>query len=134
MLDDCRKAVRSVAARRWLALGIIGTLAIGIGATSAIFSVVDTVLLRPLPYPAADRLVAVNETTRQRTNGLIAGIRLQEWSQLTSSFDGFGGTYAETVTDTSGVLPERLDAQRTSPGLFQVLGVSPARGRLFTAD
>src|SRR5438876_9948825 len=108
MLDLCRAAVRSLAQRRALALTVIVTLALGIGANSAIFSAVDAVLLKPLPYPAADRLVAVYErhTGLRQVTQLVAPGRLEEWNAQNRTFDGLAATYFENMTDTSGALPE----------------------------
>src|SRR5581483_6835295 len=110
---------------------IVVTLAIGIGANSAIFSAVDTVLLRPLPYPESDRLVAVYERNlaRPQATQLLAPGRLEEWNALNHTFTALAATYFENMTDTSGAEPERVAAMRTSPRFFDVLGVPPALGR-----
>jgi putative ABC transport system permease protein len=113
---------------------VVCTLALGIGANSAIFSAVDAVLLKPLPYPAADRLVSVSERNaglRQATQ-LVAPGRLEEWNAQNRTFEALGASYFENVTDTSGPVPERVAAMNTSPRFFQVLGVAPALGRLPT--
>ena len=110
------------------------TLALGIGANSAIFSAVDAVLLKPLPYPAADRLVAVyerNSGLRQATQ-LVAPGRLEEWNAQNRTFTALGASYFENLTDMSGPLPERVAAMNTSPRFFEVFGVAPALGRLPT--
>ena len=131
MLHEWRAALRSVARRRGLAVTVVLTLALGIGANSAIFSAIDTVLLRPLPYPGADRLVAVFEANaaRKQHTSLVAPGRLEEWNRLNLTFDGIAGSYFENLTDTTGALPERLAAFRTSPRFFSVLGTPPALGR-----
>jgi hypothetical protein len=111
---------------------VVCTLALGIGANSAIFSAVDAVLLKPLPYPAADRLVSVYERNaglRQATQ-LVAPGRLEEWNAQNRTFEALGASYFENITDTSGPVPERVAAMNTSPRFFQVLGVAPALGRL----
>jgi len=113
---------------------VVCTLALGIGANSAIFSAVDAVLLKPLPYPAADRLVSVYERNaglRQATQ-LVAPGRLEEGNAQNRTFEALGASYFENVTDTSGPVPERVAAMNTSPRFFQVLGVAPALGRLPT--
>src|SRR5690349_22819908 len=118
-------AARSLARRPGLAATILVTLALGIGANSAIFSVVDAILLRPLPYPDADRLVAVYElnlSQRQATQ-LVAPGRLEEWNASNQTFAGLTGTYFENLSDTSGPLPERLAVMNTLPRFFGVLGV-----------
>ena len=113
---------------------VVFTLALGIGANSAIFSAVDAVLLKPLPYPTADRLVSVyerNADLRQATQ-LVAPGRLEEWNEQNRTFEALGASYFENMTDTSGSVPERVAAMNTSPRFFQVLGVAPALGRLPT--
>ncbi len=131
MLHAWRTAVRSIARRSSLALTIVVTLALGIGANAAIFSVIDAVLLKPLPFPAADRLVRLYEApeARPESTSLVAPVRLEEWNRSTRSFDGLAGSYFENMTETSGPLPERLAARRTSPRFFAVFGVPAAIGR-----
>jgi predicted permease len=131
MLHEWRAAVRSVTRRRGLALAIVLTLALGIGANSAIFSAIDAVLLKPLPYPSADRLVALYEsnTSQRRATGLVAPVRLEEWNRATRAFDGLAGSYFENDTDTSGPMPQRVEAMRVSPRFFTVLGTPAALGR-----
>ena len=124
---DGEPPLRSLAHRRGLAATVVVTLTLGIGANSAIFSAVDAVLLKPLPYPAADRLVAVYERNpglRQATQ-LVAPGRLEEWNAQNRTFDGLAASYFENMTDTTGALPERVEAMRTSPRFFAVLGVAP---------
>ena len=136
MLRDCQMALRSLVQRRALSAAIGLTLAVSIGATSAVFSVLDAVVLKPLPYPAPDRLVAIFETSvrQPQATSLVAAIRIAEWSRMTESFDGIAGSYFENLTDTTGPVPERLAAMRTSPGFFAVLGTDAALGRTFTGD
>ena len=100
MRRELRMAVRSLARRRGLSLAIVVTLTLGIGATSAVFSAIDTVLLKPLPYPSADRLVAVFETYpgRPQATTEVAAVRLGEWSRSTRTFEGLAGCYFENVT------------------------------------
>jgi putative ABC transport system permease protein len=131
MVHELRAALRSFRHRRGLAVTIVLTLTLGIGANSAIFSVVDAVLLKGLPYPSPDRLVAVYETNavRREATSLVAPGRLEEWNEANRSFAGLAGSYFENMTDTSGALPERLEAMRTSPRFFSVLAVPAAIGR-----
>src|SRR5438552_5467388 len=105
-------ALRSLTHRRGLAFTVVATLTVGIGANSAIFSAVDAVLLRPLPYPAADRLVSVYESNlaRRESTSLVAPARLEEWNRANRTFNGLAATYFENMTDTTGALPERVEA------------------------
>ncbi|MGH9395100.1 MAG: ABC transporter permease, partial [Terriglobales bacterium] len=111
-------------------------LALGIGATATLFAVVDTVLLKPLPYPNPDRLVLVLEANpaKHANASLIAPGRLQDWNQRTQAFASIAGEYGENDTDTSGARPERLSALRVSPGFFGVMGTQAAIGRTFTPE
>jgi putative ABC transport system permease protein len=133
MSDALRAAIRSLTHRPALSLTVSLTLSLGIGANSAIFSAVDAVLLRPLPYPASDRLVSVYERNlrgvgRQATQ-LVAPGRLEEWNAQNRTFDGLAASYFENVTDTTAGEAQRVEARRTSPRFFAVLGVAPALGR-----
>src|SRR3954463_3769859 len=117
VLDELRAAVRSVPRRRGTAAAIVATLTLGIGANTAIFAFIDAVLLRPLPYPDAGRLVAVyelNRGTRESTQ-LVAPVRLEEGNGATRPFGGLAGSYFETAPDTTSGAPERIEAMRTSP-------------------
>ena len=129
-------AIRSLARRPGLAATILVTLALGIGANSAIFSAVDAVLLKPLPYPDSDRLVSVYELNLGQRNAtqLVAPGRLEEWNAQSQSFDGLSGSYFENLPDTTGELPDRVAAMNTMPRFFTVLGVAPALGRVPTPD
>ena len=130
MFQNWRIAVRSIAKRPAMASAVVLTLTLSIGANSAIFSAIDTVLLKPLPFRDPERLVAVFETQSQRNRkGAVALVRLNEWAAQTIAFEGFAGSYTENVTDTTGSQPERLAAVRTSARFFSLLGVSAALGR-----
>src|SRR5262249_19787362 len=129
-------AARALARRPALAVTVVLTLTLAIGANGAIFSAVDAVLLKPLPYPSPDRLVQVyaqNMGLKQATQLLAPG-RLREWSESNRPVDGFAASYFENQPDPSGPLPERVAATRTSPRFFRVFGVAPALGRWPTDD
>ena len=131
-----RQAWRSLARRPAFFAATVLTLAFGAGVTTAVFSLVDTVLVKPLPYPDADALVTVYElspSTRERRS-LVAPGRLQDWHRLNRSFVAISGTNTESLTDTSGQEPERLAGVRVAPRFFEVYGQQPIAGRLFTDD
>jgi putative ABC transport system permease protein len=111
-------------------------LALGIGANTALFSVVYTVFLKPLPYPDSEQLVTVFEanTSKSSKDSLIAPVRLQDWHRLNRTFQAIAGYYSDNVTDTTGAAPERLAARRVSPRYFEVYGTPPVIGRTFSAD
>lgn len=110
---------------------VIVTLALGIGANSAVFSAIYAVLLRPLPFPAADRLVKLNQAQPKTPEGGVAPVRLEEWNRLNHTFEAMAGYYTEDVSETSGELPEKLKRARVSPRFLEVLGIAPAIGRDF---
>jgi putative ABC transport system permease protein len=130
------QAWRSLLRRRTFTLTTILTLAAGIAVTTTMFSIVNGVLLRPLPFPDGGQLVSVYEASpghRERVS-LIAPARLEDWNRLDRTFAAISGSYAENVTDTSGAEPERLDGRRVMPRYFQVFGMAPSAGRTFVAD
>ena len=134
MWHSVRSGYRSLAGRPIFFVAAILTLTLCIGANSLIFSLIDAVLLRPLPYADASRLVALFETSPSQKTGMtpVAPVRLEEWNRLNRSFTGIAGVYTENLTGTSGPLPERLVCARVSPRFFSVLGVLPLIGRAFT--
>jgi putative ABC transport system permease protein len=130
------QAWRALLRRRAFALTAVVTLGASAGMTTAVFTVVHAVLWRPLAYPDAGRLVTVYESSpgaRQRI-GLIAPARLEDWRRLNRAFTAISGSYAESVTETSGAEPERLEGRRVAPGFFGVYAMPPLAGRWFTAD
>jgi putative ABC transport system permease protein len=130
------QAWRALARRPGFTFTAVLTLAAGIAITATMFSIVDGVLLRPLPFPDGDRLVAVYEASpgrRERTS-LVAPVRLQDWDRLASTFAAISGSYSENMTDTSGAEPERLDGRRVMPRFFDVFQMTPIAGRTFVAD
>ena len=117
------------------AIAAILLLALGIGANSAMFSAVDAIVLRPLPYPHAEQLVMLSQADRQGrdANRFVAPARLEDWNRMATAFAGITGTYADDENETSGALPERLSAVLVAPRFLQVLGVAPMLGRDFTS-
>ena len=113
--------LRALTRRPLFTLAVTGTLAFGTGVSTTLFSVVETVLLRPLPYPDADRLVTIFEAspTAPDKPGLIAPIRLEDWKRETTAFVAISASYTDTLTETSGSAPERIAARRVSPGYFR---------------
>lgn len=129
-------ALRALIRRPGYSATAILMLVLGIGATTALFSVVDTILLKPLPYPQADRLVTVMEASpsKDKKLSLMAPGRIEDWHRLNQTFETIGGSYSENVTDTSGPEPERLAGRRVSPRFFDVYGTPPLLGRTFTKE
>src|SRR5271168_5184552 len=115
---------------------VILTLALAIGANSAVFSAIDAILLKPLPFPDADQLMRVDQHNPKnpRPFYLVAPVRLEDWNRLNSTFQGLTGYYAEDVSESTGLLPEKVTRAWVSPRFFQVWAVTPALGREFTPD
>lgn len=143
--NDLKTSARGLARRPGLALGVTLTIGLGIGATTTIYSVVDGVILRPLPFDEPSRLVAIGATTGSGgTADPETG--LQELVPMPSDVFAAYRERARSFTDLSAVTPtrivlsdanglqEQVPAARVSPEFFQVLGASPALGRTFSAD
>jgi len=132
--QDLRFAFRTLLARPAFTLIAVLTLALGIGATTAIFSVVNAVLLRPLPWPQADRLVLVWGTRGPvRQNGVVY-LDYLDWQKESRSFDALGVIRGQSVNLTGGDQPERIIGSFVTADVFPMLGAAPARGRFFTAQ
>ncbi len=112
------------------------TLALGIGANTAVFSAIDAVILRPLPFPGGDQLMHLNQRNDQSHDGnqSVAPARLEDWNRLNTTFRGITGYYKDDFTETSGALPERLLGEMVAPRFLEVMGVQPALGRDFRPD
>jgi putative ABC transport system permease protein len=135
-MQHWKLALRSLTRRKRVVAAVGAILALGIGANTAVFSVVDAVLLKPLPFPDSARLVTVLEASPSKSapESLISPARLADWNRMNHTFDGIAASYNENVTDTSGDEPERLAGRRVSPGYFRVFGTQPIHGRTFTPD
>lgn len=136
LLQDVRYAVRSYVKAPSFALTILFTLALGIGASTAIFSMVDGILLRPLPLPDPDTLVYANEVNasgRERTIS-VAWPNYLDWRARARSFAGLALSREEPMTLTGVDRAQRLRARRVTGNFFTVVGVSPAMGRGFSDD
>jgi putative ABC transport system permease protein len=137
LIHDLRFGFRMMVRNPVFSLIAVLTLALGIGANTAIFSVVDAVLLRPLPYPQADRLVFLWST--MNSQGVPqAGSALPDyrgWRDQSKSFDGLGAFYyGDFNLSTANEAPERIQGAYITANLFPVLQVSPALGRLFAPE
>ncbi|HEV2419590.1 MAG TPA: ABC transporter permease [Terriglobia bacterium] len=112
------------------------TLALGIGANSAVFSAIDAILLRPLPFPEGDQLMRISQYNAKVTNPtpFVAPVRLEDWNRMNSTFQAITGYYAEDDSETSGALPEKVTIAFVAPRFLQVWGVAPALGRDFSSE
>jgi predicted permease len=127
-------ALRTLWKDRGFAAMAVLSLAVGIGANTAIFSLVNGVLLRPLDFPDPQRLTAISISTRQFANGAPLPInvaQLVEWRKRTHSFGGIGAYRTTTMSLSGDGLPELVPGAVVSANLFDVLGVQPRFGRSF---
>src|ERR1051325_3822030 len=134
LLQDLRYAVRQLAARPAYTVVAVLTLALGIGANTAIFSVADGVLLRALPYQAPDQLVLLAEATKDLPFMVVAYPDYLDWRHRNTVFSDVAVYDRFRNMNLTGVgTPERLAAAMTSANLFHLLGVRPGLGRIFVA-
>ena len=129
-----RAALRFLRRSPSFSAAVILTLALGIGANSAVFSAIDAVVLRPLPYPNGDQLVQISQhDTRNRdANTFVATVRLEDWNRMNSTFSAISGYYTDDLSEISGPLPEKLTMALVAPRFLEALDVAPALGRNFT--
>src|ERR1700756_3568580 len=115
-------------------IAIIIILAFAIGANSAVFSAMDAVVLRPLPFPDSDELMLLgqHDVKNRDANRFVAPVRLEDWNRISSTFQAISGYYLDDLSETSGPLPEKVTEALVAPRFLQTLGVSPALGREFT--
>ncbi len=133
LLHDVRYALRLLRKSPGFALVAVLTLGLGLGACTVMFSVLNAVLLRPLPYPQPDRLVQIWETDPRRgeMHGPVSAYNFLEWRKHSQSFSEIA-TYSYNPVVLTGLnTPRRLDGQFVSAGFFNVFGVAALRGRTF---
>lgn len=136
LTQDCRYAVRQIHRSPGFALAVIGTLALGIGAASAMFTVVDHVLLQPVSYRDPERLVQIQETDRKTGSWGAPWLDIEQWMNQSHSFSEvamyapLGGRNYLEGQDSAW----EVNAQQVSANLFRVLGVEPQLGRGFIAE
>src|SRR6201986_4648508 len=127
LLKDVRFGARTLLKSRGFTLVAVLTLAIGIGANTAIFSVVNAVLLRPLPYRAPARLV----TVLHDGGSPVAPANFLDWREQSRSFESIAAAQSWNVTMTGQDRPEQLNVLQTSAEMFRVLGVDARLGRTY---
>lgn len=133
LLQDLRHAARAFLKSPGFTLVAVATAALGIGANTAIFSVVDSVLLKPLPFPEAHRLVSVWESRIDKGWPRASFSHANFWNvrDLNRSFESIGAFRGSTLNLTGLEFPQRLTAGFVSAGFFQALGARPIVGRIF---
>lgn len=136
LIQDIRYGVRTLLAKPVVAILAVIALALGIGASTAIFSVVNTVLLRALPYPNGARLVMIWEQNRPRSRdrNVISPANFLDWREQNKAFEDMSAFYGATYNLTGLGNPEEVAGMAASPNLFNVLGSHAMLGRTFTQD
>lgn len=136
ILSDVRIALRGIAKRPGFNLVIILTLALGIGANTAIFSVVHAVLLSALPYPQADQLVSLSSKVELKnlTQQPVSYLNARDWIRQNQGFAQMAALRSENQNLTDGTEPLRVNTVRASANILTLLGVQPALGRDFRRD
>ena len=132
--QDLKYSLRMLRKNPGFAGVVVITLALGIGANTAIFSFVNAVILNPLPFPEADRLVVINEISKE---GMEIGASLpnfQDWQVRAKSFEEIGGYRFDTFNLSGMGSPQRLVGQEVTGNYFRILGVQPQLGRTFTEE
>ena len=130
-MQDVRIALRNLRTRPGFTLVAVLTLALGIGANTAVFTVVNAVLLQALPYEDPSRVVVLTEQTPQFPTVSVTRYNYDDWRARSRSFAGVGAVRATSLTISGGSEPERVPAKMISATLLPLLGVTPAEGRGF---
>ena len=136
MINDFRFAFRQLRKSPGFTFVAILTLALGIGANTAIFSVIYAVLLRPLPYPEADRLMIVTETVRSmpRSRFRFRTISIGKATTPFSKRSPFRAANRYNLSGLEGRAPEQVSGALVTANFFKVIGLNPQQGRVFTEE
>src|SRR5215813_151043 len=132
--QDLRYGVRMLVKSPGFTLIAVLTLALGLGANAAIFSFVNAVLLKPLPYPDPERIVSVWEKRPDGGNNYISTLNFLDWERQNRCFQFLSAIAPDTVTLTGSDSPEQLFVHRVSASYFKTLGVEATLGRAFAAS
>jgi predicted permease len=138
LVEDVARDVRHGARSLWrspsFSVTVILTLALGIGGNTAVFSVVDQLLLRPLPYPDGDQLVMVAESFGPDSRADVSPAKWLDWQRHSRTFRQFAAWQSRSFTMTGTGEPRRVNAQQVSSEFFPLLGVAPLLGRTISND
>jgi putative ABC transport system permease protein len=136
LLTNLRYTLRQIMKNPGFFIVAVAALALGIGANTAIFSAVEAVLLKPLPYAQPDRLVMVWEDSSfiGFPDNTPAPANYMDWKAQNTVFTDLAARQGSSMSLTGDGAPEQLHGQRVTPNFFDVLGVQPAIGRVFTAE
>jgi putative ABC transport system permease protein len=135
MVQDIRYGLRALIARPGFTLVVVLTLALGIGANAAIFSVVNAVLFRPLPFPQPDQLVVVHDdlSGRHANDVGLSVDELRDFQERSGVFDQISAVWPVDANLTGSDRPERIELLCVSPNYFSLLGAAPQLGRVFNS-
>src|SRR5262249_4192040 len=132
IMRDIKFATRQLFRNPGFTMVSVLTLALGIGANTAIFSVIYALFIRPLPIPDATRVVQVWEAWRGEGTAPVAWAKFVDWRQQVKSFEAIAGcNWGDGFTLTGGERPQIVQGRTVSAGFFEVLGVMPTLGRTF---
>src|SRR6476660_6749868 len=132
LLQDLRYGFRTLLKSPGFTLIAVAALALGVGANSAMFSIVNAVLLRPMPYPQPERLLRIYTSTKNFRQSSVSYPNFLDWRQRSRAFDAMAAYRTDNFNLTGQANPERLRGEMVSASLFDVLGVRPLIGRTFT--
>jgi putative ABC transport system permease protein len=135
-MNDLKFAVRQLRNSPGFTLVAVLTLALGIGANTAIFSIVNAVLLRPLPYPDADRIMVLNESSGPGQDYSVALPDYFDWRNDNTVFEHLAATHKESrnLGGIPGREPERISCASVTRNFFEIIGLPPEIGRIFSKD
>ncbi|HEX2310031.1 MAG TPA: ABC transporter permease, partial [Vicinamibacterales bacterium] len=133
-LRDVRHSFRMFLQSPGFSIAAVAALALGIGANTAIFSIINAVLLKPVPLPDADRLVVFQTSSPEGAFNAASPAKFQHWREQTAIVSDVSAYTSNVVNLTAGGFPEQMRAARVSAGYFRLFGAEVFRGRTFTAD
>ena len=136
LLQDVRYAIRLLGRQPGHAAAAVATMGLGIGATTIIFSVLYGVLLKPLPWAGADRLVRLSETRQggaNRFGAILTNATYRAWQDRPATIEGIGAYSSRPYTFSDGAATERVQVVEVTAALFPLMGARPALGTLFTS-
>lgn len=134
VLGDARHSFRMLRSSPGFTLAALAALAVGIGANTAIFSIVNAVLLKPVPFPEPDRLVVFQTTSPDGAFNAGSPAKFQHWREQTSVVQDVAAYRSNVVNYTGGAFPEQLRADQVSADYFRLFGAPIQRGRTFSPD
>ncbi len=134
LFQDLKLSVRMFLQNRAFTITAVAALALGIGANTAIFSVVNAILLKPIPFPDPDRLVMFINTSPQNSGSGASPARFEHWKQQTSVVQDVAAFRGGIVNYTGGEAPEQLRSEQVSADFFRLFGAQVLRGRTFSPE